>query len=59
MDIAVDAAEKAFKTSWGLKVSGTERGILMNKLADLMEKNQDELAAIEAIDAGIPAPLPL
>ena len=51
------AAEKAFKTSWGMKVPGTERGKLMLKLADLMERNWDELAAIESLDAGACGPI--
>ena len=53
VDLAVKAAEKAYRTSWGLKISGTERGKLIYKLADLMEKNWDELAAIESLDAGM------
>ncbi|EIW74570.1 aldehyde dehydrogenase [Coniophora puteana RWD-64-598 SS2] len=52
VDIAVEAAQKAFETSWGLKCPGAQRSILLNRLADLMEKNHDELAAIEAIDVG-------
>lgn len=52
VDRAVEAAQKAFKTSWGLKVPGNERGRLLNKLADILEKNADELAALEALDAG-------
>lgn len=35
-------------------MSGAERGRLMYKLADLMEKHQDELAALEALDNGKP-----
>ncbi|KAH6904675.1 indole-3-acetaldehyde dehydrogenase [Coprinopsis sp. MPI-PUGE-AT-0042] len=41
---AVDAARKAFKTSWGFK--------LLNKLADLMEAHAGELAALESLDTG-------
>src|SRR5437588_8148637 len=33
-------------------MSGAERGRLLNKLADLVEKNQDELAALESLDNG-------
>jgi aldehyde dehydrogenase (NAD+) len=29
-----------------------QRGIIMNKLANLMEANLDELAALEALDNG-------
>ncbi|EKM54313.1 uncharacterized protein PHACADRAFT_210124 [Phanerochaete carnosa HHB-10118-sp] len=52
IDIAVKAARAAFKSSWGLKVPGSERGKLLYKLADLLEKNADTVAAIEALDAG-------
>jgi acyl-CoA reductase-like NAD-dependent aldehyde dehydrogenase len=43
---------QAFKTSWGLKAPGAFRGKLMNKLADLIERNIDEFAALEALDVG-------
>ena len=52
VDLAVKAAREAFKKSWGLKVSGYERGRMLNKLADLIEENIDELSAIEALDCG-------
>jgi aldehyde dehydrogenase (NAD+) len=35
-----------------LNVPGSERGKLLYKLAELLEKNGDALAAIEALDAG-------
>jgi aldehyde dehydrogenase (NAD+) len=43
---------KAYKTSWGFKVSGVERGKMLNKLADLIERNTDEFAALESLDVG-------
>ncbi|KAF9447328.1 NAD-dependent aldehyde dehydrogenase [Macrolepiota fuliginosa MF-IS2] len=52
IDAAVKAARKAYKTSWGLKVPGAERGKLLDKLADLIEKHQDQLAALEALNVG-------
>ena len=52
VDIAVDAARKAYKTSWGLKVPGAQRGRMLNKLADLMEEHAEEIAAIETLDVG-------
>ncbi|KAG7086192.1 hypothetical protein E1B28_002155 [Marasmius oreades] len=54
VDIAVEAAKKAFKSKWGFKVPGTERGRLLNKLADLIEANLDELAALESLNVGKP-----
>ncbi|KAF8997405.1 aldehyde dehydrogenase [Cyathus striatus] len=52
VDLAVEAARKAYKSSWGLKVPGSVRGKLLNKLADLVEKNADELAALDSINSG-------
>ena len=52
VDIAVDAAKKAYKTSWGLKVPGEQRGKMLFKLADLMEQRAEEIAAIETLDVG-------
>jgi len=52
VDLAVDAAEKAYRTSWGLKVPGALRGRLLAKLADLIEKHGDELAALESLNVG-------
>ncbi|KAI0298762.1 aldehyde dehydrogenase [Multifurca ochricompacta] len=49
---AVDAAKRAFDESWGLRIPGAERGKLLYRLADLMQKNWDELAALEALDNG-------
>lgn len=48
------AARKAFKHSSWKGLSGTDRGILMNKLADLVEKNADVLATVECVDNGKP-----
>ena len=47
VDEAVKIARKAFKTTWGVNVTGAERGRLLNKLADLMERDADKLAALE------------
>ncbi len=52
VDIAVKAARHAFKTAWGQKVSAYDRGRLLYKLGDLVEKHAEELTALEAIDAG-------
>jgi aldehyde dehydrogenase (NAD+) len=52
VDLAVDAAHKAFETTWGLNMGGSDRSRLLAKLARLMEENQQELAAIEALDNG-------
>ncbi|KAI6100130.1 aldehyde dehydrogenase [Pisolithus sp. B1] len=52
VDLAVDAAEKAFETTWGLNCPGSKRGRLLSKLASLMEEHTDELAALETLDNG-------
>ncbi|KAK1229781.1 hypothetical protein PQX77_001691 [Marasmius sp. AFHP31] len=52
VDIAVDFAKKAYKTSWGLKVPGIQRAKYLQKLADLIEANLDELAALESLNVG-------
>ncbi|KAG0699497.1 aldehyde dehydrogenase domain-containing protein [Suillus ampliporus] len=52
VDVAVEAAQTAFDTVWGLNAPGTQRSILMAKLAALMQENADELAALEALDNG-------
>lgn len=51
VDIAVAAARKAFEGDWR-KVTPKDRGALLNKLADLAEKNLDLLAAVESLDNG-------
>ncbi|KAK7461771.1 hypothetical protein VKT23_008202 [Stygiomarasmius scandens] len=54
VDIAVEAAEKAYKTSWGFKTPGMVRGQMLFKLADLVAQHADELAAFEALNGGKP-----
>ncbi len=56
VDRAVQAARKAFEDRSGAwrKMSASERGRLIWKLADLVEKNIDELAELETLDNGKP-----
>lgn len=51
VDIAVAAARKAFEGPWR-KETPENRGKLLNKLAELFEKNVDLLASVEALDNG-------
>jgi len=51
VDIAVAAARKAFEGPWRQETP-ENRGKLLNKLADLFEKNLDLLASVEALDNG-------
>lgn len=48
------AARAAFQTTWGTNVPGTERGKLLNRLADLIERDQQELAELESFNSGKP-----
>jgi aldehyde dehydrogenase (NAD+) len=52
IDLAVKAARKALEQGpWG-RLDAADRGRLMYKVADLVEKNADELAALEALNSG-------
>lgn len=51
VDLAVKAARKAFEGEWK-HTTPQQRGILLNKLADIAEKNLDLLAAVESLDNG-------
>jgi aldehyde dehydrogenase (NAD+) len=52
IDLAVKAARKAFEEGPWPRMNASERGRLLYKLADLIEQNQEELAALEALDNG-------
>src|SRR3981081_4855101 len=57
VDKAVSAARAAFEKGAWKKMSASQRGNLMYKLADLIEKNADDLAQLEALDNGKPYPV--
>ncbi|HTH99293.1 MAG TPA: aldehyde dehydrogenase family protein, partial [Stellaceae bacterium] len=52
-DAAVAAARRALDGAWG-QVGGAQRGRLLNKLADLVERDALKLARIEAANVGKP-----
>jgi len=54
VDIAVKAATSAFYEGQWSKMDARDRGRLLYKLADLMEKHKEELARIESLDNGKP-----
>src|SRR3984893_2520078 len=56
VDRAVNAARRALEDRNGpwRKMSASERGLLIWKLADLLEKNIDEFAELEPLDNGKP-----
>ncbi|KAJ4306721.1 aldehyde dehydrogenase (NAD(P)(+)) ald5 [Collariella sp. IMI 366227] len=51
VDIAVAAARKAFDGEWR-RTTPHQRGIYLLKLAEILEKNIDLLAAVESLDNG-------
>ncbi|KAK0242721.1 aldehyde dehydrogenase domain-containing protein [Armillaria nabsnona] len=54
IDLAVASARKAFNTTWGKNVTGFERSRLINKLADLIERDAQELGELESLNNGKP-----
>ncbi len=54
IDLAVHAARAAFETGPWSGMDARDRGRLLTKLADLIEENFDELAALETLDNGKP-----
>jgi aldehyde dehydrogenase (NAD+) len=54
VDLAVRAARKAFNEGPWPRMSAAERGRLLHRLADLIEENKEELAALETLDNGKP-----
>lgn len=54
VDKAVKAARQAFEGVWSKKITPSQRGRLLYKLADLIEANADELAELETLDNGKP-----
>ncbi|XP_034181682.1 aldehyde dehydrogenase [Osmia lignaria lignaria] len=55
IDVAVKAAANAFKldSPWRT-MDASQRGVLLNKLADLMERDRTYLASLETLDNGKP-----
>ncbi|GLJ48730.1 hypothetical protein SUGI_1027600 [Cryptomeria japonica] len=54
VDVAVKAARNAFDHGPWPRISGYERGRIMNKYADLVEQHLEELAVLETLDSGKP-----
>src|SRR5712664_513104 len=50
---AVAAARRAFAGPWS-RLKPNERQVLLLKLADLVEKNMEELALLDTLDMGAP-----
>lgn len=56
VDIAVVAARKAFNTTWR-KTATVDRGRMLLKLADLIDRDAKKLAAVESYNNGKPISL--
>ncbi len=54
IDLAARAARKAFDSGPWRKTDARDRGRMLAKLADLIESNIDDLAALETLDNGKP-----
>jgi aldehyde dehydrogenase (NAD+) len=54
IDLAVKAARKAFEEGPWPSMNASERGRLLMKLAEKIEENKEELAALESLDNGKP-----
>jgi aldehyde dehydrogenase (NAD+) len=54
IDLAAQGARKAFESGPWRKTDARDRGRLINKLADLIESNLEELAQLETLDNGKP-----
>src|SRR5262249_6378862 len=54
IDLAVKAARKAFEDSAWSRMTTSERGRLIWKLADLIEQHTEEFAELETLDNGKP-----
>ncbi|XP_052183123.1 aldehyde dehydrogenase 1-like [Diospyros lotus] len=52
VDLAVKVAREAFNHGPWPRLSGCARGKIMMKLADLVDKHAEELAALDTIDSG-------
>lgn len=57
VDKAVISARYAFEKGPWHRMFASERGKLMNRLADLLEKNTEEFALLESLDNGMPLTL--
>lgn len=52
VDLAVAAARKALESAPWKTMDAADRGLLLYKLADLVAKNAEELAALESLNCG-------
>jgi acyl-CoA reductase-like NAD-dependent aldehyde dehydrogenase len=53
VDRAVAAADQALRNDWAA-VAPSQKGVLLNRLADLVERDAQTLATLESLDMGAP-----
>ena len=56
VDAAVAAARRSFEDQRWRRFSGAERGVILWRLAELIENSIEELVGVESLDLGIPLP---
>jgi acyl-CoA reductase-like NAD-dependent aldehyde dehydrogenase len=56
VDAAVQAARSAFKNTDWARMKPNQRGVYLHRLADLVDRDRNILAEIEALDVGKPIP---
>jgi aldehyde dehydrogenase (NAD+) len=54
IDLAVNAARKAFEKSGWATMPANDRAVILHRLADLIDKHRDTIAQIESLDVGKP-----
>ncbi|MEV6062858.1 aldehyde dehydrogenase family protein [Nocardia asteroides] len=54
VDAAVRAARRAFDEQRWLRLSSAQRGVVLWRVADLLEARSAELARLESLDVGVP-----
>jgi phenylacetaldehyde dehydrogenase len=54
IELAVKAARRAFESGPWSRMTPSQRGLIIHRIGDLILKNADELAALEALDNGKP-----
>ncbi|GEM29583.1 aldehyde dehydrogenase [Nocardia neocaledoniensis NBRC 108232] len=54
VDAAVAAARRAFDEERWLRLSSTQRGVVLWRVAELIEARSEELARLESLDVGVP-----
>jgi betaine-aldehyde dehydrogenase len=51
-ELAIDAARRAFDDGRWSSISSLERGALLHRLADLLERDKEDVARLESLDTG-------